>query len=259
MFLKKLLTPLFLLQCLYAADTNDPVVKEAATIFSQSLESFNVDEEVKSTLEINTVELMNGLKKLDDLQLEATTIIDVLDSFEQPAILENYIKTVLETANTLIKANLLSMEGVNNNLPAVNRNALNINFIQIRDICTQLLQMLADPTIIKNAALSSYLKLEEMKQKNDEVKYLNLLTPQSSKQYGDTMSVIHTSLTRGLRSLNGETLMNKLHENADTVDVEKAKVLSTLTTLQTQLNGVTGNQSLIEPLKRIETRLTTEE
>ncbi|MBW8309876.1 MAG: hypothetical protein K0M45_09645 [Candidatus Paracaedibacteraceae bacterium] len=55
MFLKKLLTPLFLIQFLYAADTKDPVIKEAATKFSQALESFNTDENVKTGLEITTV------------------------------------------------------------------------------------------------------------------------------------------------------------------------------------------------------------
>jgi hypothetical protein len=262
MVLKKLLTPFFLLQFLYAADTNDAVIKEAATQFSQALESFNVDAEVKSNLEINTVELMNGLKTLDELQLEANTIIGVLDSFEQPATfanLENYVLMVVETANTLIKANLLSIQGMNNNLPIVNRNALNENFIQIRDTCTRMLQMLADPTVIQNAAFSSYLKLEEMKQKNEEVKNLDLSTFQSSKQYGDTATLIHTSLNRGLTSLNGETLIKELQGNADTVEVEKAKTLSTLTMLQTQLNKVTGSQPLLDLLKKIEAHLTTEQ
>ncbi|MBW8309420.1 MAG: hypothetical protein K0M45_07295 [Candidatus Paracaedibacteraceae bacterium] len=202
---------------------------------------------------------MNGLKTLDDLQQEALSIIGVLDFFQQPAILENYVQSVLEVANTLIKANALSIQGMNNSLPAANRNALNPNFIQIRDVCTQMLDDLANPTIIKNEAFSSYLKLEEMKQENDTVKNLDLSTSQSSKQYGDTIALIHTTFTRGLQSINGQILIGKLKQNADTADLEKAKVLSTLTALKNQLQSVNGSQLLLESLQKIETHLTTEE
>ncbi len=262
MFLKKLLTPLLLIQFLYAADTNDPVIKEVATQFSQALESFNTDENVKNDLEITTVELMTGLKTLDELQLEALSIIGILDSFQQPtthADLENYVQSVLLTANTLIQANLLSIQGMNNRLPTANRNALNTSFIQIRDKCTQMLDELANPTIIKNEALSTYLKLAEIKQKNDTVKNLDLSTSQSAKQYGDTIALIHRTLMSGLQSIDGQKLSEKLQENANTANVEKAKVLSNLTALKNQLQSVNGSQSLLEPLQRMETRLTTEE
>lgn len=83
MFLRKLFAPLLLIQFLYAADTNDPVIQQAATQFSQGLQSLSAPENVKSDLEITTVAFMQGLKTLDNLQIEANTIIGVLDAIGQ--------------------------------------------------------------------------------------------------------------------------------------------------------------------------------
>ncbi|WP_010298202.1 hypothetical protein [Candidatus Odyssella thessalonicensis] len=52
-------------------------------------------------------------------------------------------------------------------------------------------------------------------------------------------------------------LIGKLQHNADQFEQEKAKVLVSLNTLKSKLNGVAGSQTLMAPLHRMEIRLTT--
>jgi hypothetical protein len=188
-------------------------------------------------------DLKDALQTSDKLQFEANRIITLLDllqtsdyqqkmvHMEQTPVLAANEFSIIHTVLFAMQENqLLAQLGRNQQLPELNRIALNEQFLTHTALLASMIKGLPDD--IKFLNDSDYLTLLNIREKYQKIQGLDLLSAVSATTYFRTLFSLSSDLLTSLQILengrfNFDTLLGMLQANAEASEVANS-ALSTL-------------------------------